>query len=108
MVVAQPPGDIGRPIFRAARVIQLPGGTLDWDATAGTKWSTTSGGVGGEAVPTTSDDVFFDARDGAVTVTIAAHVNCKNLDCTGFTGTLVHGNYYAITCKGTVLNLFRE
>jgi len=40
------------------------GGDADWDATAGTKWALTSGGAGGQAVPTAADDVFFDANDG--------------------------------------------
>ena len=65
------------------------GGTASWDGTAGTKWATTSGGAGGSAIPTSVDDVFFDAASGANTVTIASgHTNCKALNCTGFTGTL--------------------
>lgn len=64
------------------------GGTASWDATAGTKWAATSGGTGGETVPTQSDNVFFDAASGTVTVTITATANCDNLDFTGFTGTL--------------------
>lgn len=65
------------------------GGTASWDGTAATKWATVSGGAGGAAVPTTADDVFFDAASGAVTVTIAAgNTGCQNLTCTGFTGTL--------------------
>jgi hypothetical protein len=64
------------------------GGTASWDGTAGTKWALTSGGAGGQAVPTTSDDVFFDAASGAVTVTVSAGANCLSLNFTGFTGTL--------------------
>ena len=65
------------------------GGTANWDGTAGTKWATTDGGAGGAAVPTASDDVFFTAASGAVTV---SQVNgytplSRNLDFTGFTGT---------------------
>ena len=63
------------------------GGTANWDGTAGSKWATTSGGAGGAAVPTSSDDVFFDAASGAVTVTINATANCLSFNCTGFTGT---------------------
>lgn len=63
------------------------GGTDSWDATAGTKWSLTSGGAGGEAVPTSSDDVFFDANSGAVTITQSGTINFLSLTCTGFTGT---------------------
>lgn len=64
------------------------GGTATWDATAGTKWALTSGGAGGQSVPTSTDDVFFDANSGANTVSIPGSVNCQNLNCTGFTGTL--------------------
>jgi len=64
------------------------GGTANWDATAGTKWSLTNGGAGGQAVPTAADDVFFDSGSGANTVTITATANCKSLDTTGFTGTV--------------------
>lgn len=67
------------------------GGTANWDGTAGSKWSTTSGGSGGSAVPTSADDVFFDANSGSGTVTIAINGNNiggASLNCTGFTGTL--------------------
>ena len=63
------------------------GGTADWDATAGSKWATTSGGSGGASVPTASDDVFFDASSGAVVVSVAAESYCKSINFTGFTGT---------------------
>lgn len=62
------------------------GGSATWDGTAGTKWSTTSGGAGGSAVPTAADDVFFDAASGAVTITNGAGALCRSLTCTGFTG----------------------
>jgi hypothetical protein len=40
-------------------------------------------------VPTANDDVFFDAASGAVTVTVTTPTPvCRNLNCTGFTGTL--------------------
>ncbi len=64
------------------------GGTANWDGTAGTKWSTTSGGAGGASVPTSADDVFFDAASGAVTCTLASgNTGSKSLNFTGFTGT---------------------
>jgi hypothetical protein len=65
------------------------GGTDNWDSTAGTKWATTSGGAGGAAVPTSSDNVYLDANSGSGTVTInTAGRTCLDLICTGFTGTL--------------------
>ena len=70
------------------------GGSATWDATAGAKWSTTSGGAGGAAVPTGSDFVYFNAASGVVTVTIAAGMNLDSIHCTGFTGTLTGGTLY--------------
>lgn len=65
------------------------GGSAAWDATAGSKWATSSGGVGGAAVPTNADDVFLDANSGAVTVAIQTAVATPgSVNCTGFTGTL--------------------
>jgi len=40
------------------------GGTNNWNGTAGTKWALTSGGAGGQAEPTSADDVYFDAAPG--------------------------------------------
>jgi len=62
------------------------GGTETWNHIAGSKWALTSGGVGGEAIPTSSDDVFFDAASGSVTVSTDGRP-CNNLDFSGFTGT---------------------
>lgn len=83
------------------------GGTAAWDATAGTKWALTSGGAGGQAVPTAADNVYLDAASGVVTVTIAdATFSCLNFICTGFTGTLtgtsaatlvIYGNFLLVT-----------
>jgi hypothetical protein len=68
------------------------GGNSSWDGTAGTKWALTSGGAGGQSVPTSADDVFFDGASGAVTCTIASgNTGAKSINCTGFTGTLTHG-----------------
>jgi hypothetical protein len=65
------------------------GGTANWDGTAGTKWSATSGGAGGASVPTSADNVFFDASSGSGTVTISTvNANCNNLNFSGFTGTI--------------------
>jgi hypothetical protein len=79
------------------------GGTESWDTTAGSKWSLTSGGSGGQAVPTSSDTVFFNASSGAVTVTIASGAICSTLTMTGFTGTLAFGsNNIEVAGTGTV------
>lgn len=72
------------------------GGEGIWSATNTTNWSETSGGAGGASVPTAADDVFLDANSGTAPYTVSANDNggwitsrmCRNLDCTGFTGTL--------------------
>ena len=91
------------------------GGTASWDGTAGTKWATTSGGAGGASVPTSADDVFFDANSGAVTVTKTGTEFCASCNFTGFTGTFagtgtlnLYGSLTAVagmtwTHSGTVL-----
>lgn len=77
------------------------GGTAAWDGTAGTKWALTSGGAGGQAVPTTADDVFFNAASGVSTVTISAgNTGAKSINCTGFTGTIA--GTAAITVAGSI------
>lgn len=76
------------------------GGTETWNATAGSKWATTSGGSGGETVPSSSDNVFFDANSGANTVTIGSAVTAKSLTFTGFTGTLA--GTQGITVSGNI------
>lgn len=82
------------------------GGTATWDAVAGTKWASTSGGVGGQPVPTAADDVFLDAASGTVTVTAgAATVSCNNFDCTGFTGTFSLNTGFSLETYGTIFKL---
>jgi hypothetical protein len=51
-------------------------------------WSDASGDAPGASVPTSADNVFLDANSGAVTLTVNATASFKDLDCTGFTGTL--------------------
>lgn len=76
------------------------GGTAAWDGTAGTKWSATSGGPGGASVPTTADDVFFNASStGTVTVS-TGNTGAKSINCTGFTGTIA--GTAAISIAGSV------
>jgi len=83
------------------------GGTGTWDNTAGSKWALTSGGTGGEAVPTSADDVFFDANSGANTVTIGITAPTQTLTMTGFTGTLAFGtNKIQIAYAGAVTTVF--
>lgn len=62
------------------------GGSATWDTTAGTKWAATSGGAGGQTVPTAADDVYFDSGSGAVTVTVGTGAVCRNLSFTSGAG----------------------
>lgn len=94
------------------------GGTASWDATAGSKWATTSGGAGGSAVPTSADDVYIDSGSGAVTVTVGASSVCRDLrfvsGAGSFAGTFagssaiaMHGSFVASasmtwTATGTI------
>jgi hypothetical protein len=64
------------------------GGTANWDGTAGTKWAATSGGAGGESVPTSADDVFFDSNSSGTCTVASGNTGAKSVDCTGFSGGL--------------------
>lgn len=79
-----------------------------WDNTAGVKWALTSGGVGGQAVPTSSDNVFFDANSGANVITmqgVGITNNCLNFDATGYTGSFnVSGNGGLIIAGSLILS----
>jgi hypothetical protein len=75
------------------------GGTANWDNTAGTKWSTTSGGTGGASRPTTADDVFFTNLSTG-TCTILTNSGAKSINCTGFAGTITGTT--AITVAGSI------
>lgn len=77
------------------------GGTASWDSTAGTKWSTTSGGAGGAAVPTSSDNVFFDTNSTG-TCTISATANCLSLNQTGHAGTITHSSGITLNVYGSL------
>lgn len=75
------------------------GGTATWDGTALLKWALTSGGVGGQAVPTAADDVYFDAASGAVTITLSGARTCLSFNSTGFTGTLTGTGTLAVSAN---------
>ena len=66
------------------------GGTGTWDYISTANWSATSGGSSGASVPTSTDDVFFDANSGGGTVDVqdigGPFPSCAALNFTGFTG----------------------
>ncbi len=58
------------------------GGSGTWNGTNTTNWSTSSGGVGGASVPTSSDNVFFDANSHTTNYTVT--VATTNPSCLDF------------------------
>jgi hypothetical protein len=64
------------------------GGTATWDGTAGTKWSTVSGGAGGAPVPTDTTPVFFTNLSTGTCTISTVNALARSLNCTGFTGTI--------------------
>jgi len=77
------------------------GGTGVWDATAGSKWSTTSGGGGGASVPTAADSVFFD-QSGAYTVTMTGALTCLDFNTTNGPVTFTAGTTPTLAISGSL------
>lgn len=82
------------------------GGTGTWNGTNTANWSTSSGGGGGASVPTSADNVFFDADSNtstqAFTVTIATTAaNCLNWDSTAVDGTMTVAGSVALNVYGS-------
>ena len=79
------------------------GGTASWDGTAGTKWALTSGGAGGQAVPTSADDVFFSALSTGTCTIDTGNTGAKSINCTGFTGTITGtAAYFVVDCSTVI------
>jgi hypothetical protein len=90
-------------IFESATARYWVGGTAAWDGTAGSKWSLFSGADGGASIPTTADDVFFDAASSGTCTIAAGNTGAKSINCTGFTGTITgSGAGSAITVAGSI------
>lgn len=81
------------------------GGVANWDGVAGTKWALTSGGPGGQAVPTSADDVFFDAAStNAATASITSTAVCKSLNLTGYQGSIAGSGTLTVSGNVTVVS----
>lgn len=92
------------------------GGSGNWDATSTANWASSSGGAGGAGVPTSVDDVIFDANSnigtGAFSVTItgtaAAPATCNDFSTGGAGGaldgamTLTMGATAVLDCYGSM------
>lgn len=69
------------------------GGTGTWDGTNTANWSASSGGASGASVPTSADNVFFDANSNTGTdpFTVTADtvaVSCLNFSSAGIDGAM--------------------
>jgi hypothetical protein len=87
----------------AARTLYWVGGTGNWSST--TKWSTSSGGGSGAAVPTSLDNVIFDAASNATayTATIDATSRCNQLTIAGpTTGNVTLAGSSTLICHGNI------
>ena len=74
------------------------GGTGAWNDT--THWSTLSGGSGGAAEPTSSDDVIFDGNSGVGSITTFSGEVCKSLDASTSTITTIGSPASSLTILG--------
>jgi len=74
-------------------------GNNNWGQTgAGSNWSLTSGGAGGQAVPTAADDVTIDANSPATCTVDTSSRVCKTLVTTGtWGGTLVMSQLLSVS-----------
>jgi fibronectin-binding autotransporter adhesin len=64
------------------RTLYWRGGTGTWDASTTTNWSTSSGGAGGAAVPTSLDAVIFNTLSNTTAYTVtctATQLRCASL-----------------------------
>jgi hypothetical protein len=78
------------------------GGSGSWFSGSTANWSATSGGASGASVPTSADDVFFNANSGGGTVNKSGAVPCASLNMTGFSGTFNSSGLGDLTVSGSV------
>ena len=86
-VGANSTGTAAAPVFRTAapapRTLYWVGGTGNWSST--TKWSTSSGGGSGAAIPTSLDAVNFDSASNATAYTATIDAGVTLARCASFT-----------------------
>lgn len=70
----------------------------NWDDTA--NWSDSSGGSGGSSVPTSADNVFFDANGAGDCSGNNQHMSANSWDLTGYTGTITISAYRYLNLYG--------
>lgn len=78
----------------------------DWDNADTTHWAATSGGAGGASVPTSADDVFFDANSFTMAAQVVnvgnSPVECDDLSFTGVTNTPDFSNNWEVNIYGSL------
>lgn len=74
-------------------------GAGTWNNALSTNWSTSSGGAGSAGIPTSADNVIFDASSGlsGATVTIGTSAVCNNFTWTATVGTIAVSNNLTIS-----------
>ena len=78
-------------------------GSGDWNSAA--NWSLTSGGAGGAGIPTSSDNVFFDASSftgGGQTVNVAGGAFCRDMIWSGVTNNPSFSGNSSIVISGSM------
>lgn len=75
------------------------GGTGTWNGTNTLNWSASSGGVVGASVPTSADNVFFDANSNVGTTAFTVTMATVTAVCADFDASAVDG---VMTLAGTV------
>jgi hypothetical protein len=84
------------------------GGTGNWSNTA--RWSTSSGGSSGASVPSSSDDVYFDANSNTGTDAFTVTLNtegrfCNNFTVSGLDGAMTLAGSQGLSVTGTSFSL---
>lgn len=83
------------------------GGSGTWDSSDTTHWSSSSGGSGGASVPTSSDNVVFDANSntgtGSFTVTDGyGDITCNDFTASGLDGAMTFSINGNLNCYGSM------
>jgi len=88
----------------ASRDLYWVGGSGNWND--GNNWSLTSGGSGGECLPTVADNVFFDANSfvpGSQAVNVNGTAFCNSMDWTGSTNVPVITGTEDLFLRGSLI-----
>ncbi len=88
-------------VHNASRFWKGGGSSQNWGATSNTNWSATSGGSNNASVPTSSDDVNFDANGNSNSTTGSSFTILSLTITSGYTSTLTF-NTAILTVAGNV------